>query len=417
MTKKTTVILLGTLMLAAMTLALIPTTRDGIHWLWASHLDDAGSYESYLRAWPDGRHAIDAKKRFDECSWANALGANKVQMFDLYLQSHPEGTHAKEAKDRIESLHWQEATQAQSVQGFEQYLRLYSEGTYAKEAKDRIESLRWQEATQTRSVQGFERYLTFYPEGLHAAEARDMIESLHWQEAMETQSVQGFERYLRQHADGKNATEARSKAEELTWAAACAPNTIRALRIYSSAYPKGRFTEEALKRQAAMSKDEKLFAEAIKKGTPSAVKAFLWDYPGHRREADARKVLKRIAKAVVVVEYPKEVEATTSPYSNVESPFWPLKVLFKETGGETGYKLTAGNDYYYARGRTYYGSGGASVKVAPGGTTEWKTWWSSGSHNLCNGRREQVWKGEDDLGNPIQVKITVRGIHSNCPKK
>lgn len=69
------------------------------------------------------------------------------------------------------------------------------------------------------------------------------------------------------------------------------------------------------------------------------------------------------------------------------------------------------------RGRTYHGSGGSSVTVAPGGTTKEDTWWSSGDHDLCNGRREEVWTGEDNLGNPIKVKVIVKGIHSNCPKK
>jgi hypothetical protein len=42
-----------------------PRPRDDIHWQWASLWDEKASYESYLEAWPQGRHAVEASARCD----------------------------------------------------------------------------------------------------------------------------------------------------------------------------------------------------------------------------------------------------------------------------------------------------------------------------------------------------------------
>ena len=39
--KKSIGVILGILIVAAALLAIIPSTRDEIHWQWASHTDDA----------------------------------------------------------------------------------------------------------------------------------------------------------------------------------------------------------------------------------------------------------------------------------------------------------------------------------------------------------------------------------------
>ena len=113
--KKAIGLAIGVTILAALVLAIIPTTRDEIHWQWASHKDEAASYESYIETWPTGRYATEAQARhdeyateaqarYDELSWARAQTANTVEGFEEYLELHPEGKHAAEARDRIEDL-------------------------------------------------------------------------------------------------------------------------------------------------------------------------------------------------------------------------------------------------------------------------------------------------------------------------
>lgn len=170
-----------------------------------------------------------------------------------------------------------------------------------------------------------------------------------------------------------------------------------------------------------LSQEEKDYRAAKNEDWYSAYEDYIKKYPNG---TNVQKAMERIAwlkanKAVVEVDYPKEVEATTSPYRNVESPFWPLTITFKEKGGKTGYKLTEGPDYYRASGGAWCGYGGKTVKVRPCGETREISWWSSVSHNLCNGTREVTWSGEDAGGNPISIEVVVKSLHKGCtgPKK
>jgi hypothetical protein len=88
----------------AVTLAIVPTTRDEIHWLWSSRQDDTASYESYVKTWPHGRHAAEAMRLYDERSWNDAVATNTIRGFERYLQIPAEGRHFGEARDNIESL-------------------------------------------------------------------------------------------------------------------------------------------------------------------------------------------------------------------------------------------------------------------------------------------------------------------------
>ncbi len=165
---------IGVIVVAALALAIIPTTRDEIHWQWASRKDETASYKSYVNAWPTGRHAREGKTRYDEHGWAEASTANTVQGFERYVQLHPDSKHVAEAKDSIESLHWQEATTANTVQGFERYEQLYPEGLHLAEARGRIDTLHWQEADGKGTIRALRSYLSTHPGGLHTADAETM---------------------------------------------------------------------------------------------------------------------------------------------------------------------------------------------------------------------------------------------------
>ncbi len=61
--KKALVVTISMLVVLALALAIIPTTRDQLYWYWASHTDETARYEAYLKTWPAGRHAADAQVR------------------------------------------------------------------------------------------------------------------------------------------------------------------------------------------------------------------------------------------------------------------------------------------------------------------------------------------------------------------
>ena len=140
--KKTIVAILGVLAVVGLALAIIPTTRDEIHWHWASHENETTSYQSYVKAWPEGRHAVEARTLYDEHGWVEAETANTVQGFERYVQLHGEGKHVAEAKDNIESLHWQEAATANTIRIYRSYVATHPHGRFVQQAKTKAFALR-----------------------------------------------------------------------------------------------------------------------------------------------------------------------------------------------------------------------------------------------------------------------------------
>jgi hypothetical protein len=257
--KRTIGITFGLLAVVAPALAIIPTTRDEIHWRWVARQDQAAGYRSYVKTWPDGRHAMEAQMRCDEHAWANAQAVNTVEGYERYRRVHREGRHTAEARNRVDALHWQQATAADTVEAFELYLQLHGEGRHAAEAHDHIDALHWQQATATNTVEGFEHYLRLHPEGKHAAQARDNIDSRHWQEAVTA-------------------------------------HTIRSYQDYCRVLPQGQHVQEAGSRAAALKTDRTPFAAAMKTATVASLQQFLEDFPGHQEEGSIRQAIKDLSE-------------------------------------------------------------------------------------------------------------------------
>ncbi len=78
----------------------------------------AASYEKYLQTFPKGRHFQEAQKRMEnlqnsvqleskikeDVAFETSAAANTIDSYNDYLKQYPKGTHADEAKSRIEIL-------------------------------------------------------------------------------------------------------------------------------------------------------------------------------------------------------------------------------------------------------------------------------------------------------------------------
>ncbi len=251
-------VLVGLVLITAVAVLAVPPVRDEVEWRVATAQDTLESYDAYLNSWADGAHAADARQAIHDIRWEAARAAGSVPGFETYLRDEPEGTHAAEARRAIDDLRWQEAIAAQTVADFNRYLRDQPEGAHAAEARRAIEELRWQEAIAARSLAGYEAYLRSYPDGIHVTQAREAIEDLHWHEA-----------------EG--------------------PNIVVSYQAYLVLYPSGRFAPEAEARITSLRADDGVFEAAVVEGTLEAVESFLAQFPGHRREAEARAILRDLA--------------------------------------------------------------------------------------------------------------------------
>ena len=335
--------------------------RDGLYWRIASRKDSPSSYARYLQYFPNGSHAAEARERYDERSWQEAVrdgeingigrlrqymetfpsgkhadeaaakiedlhwqeatAGNTVKSYQLYLATHPGGKHADEAAAKIEDLHWQEATAGNTVESYQLYLATHPGGKHADEAAAMIEDLHWQEATAGNTVESYQLYLDTHPGGKHADEAAAMIEDLHWQEATAGNTVESYQLYLDTHPGGKHADEAAAKIEDLHWQEATAGNTVKSYQLYLDNYPTGRFGPEAQAKQESLRSDDTRYVAAQKTGTLPAFKGFLEDFPGHKREADVRAALREIEEGRDITDLLKEekveIETQGSGIQNV----------------------------------------------------------------------------------------------------
>jgi len=97
------------------------------------------------------------------------------------------------------------------------------------------------------------------------------------------------ERLLQAETEGS-----RGAVEQLRWADAKSADTLAAYRIYLERYPDGRYAQDARTRQAALLCDAAPFALTSQEGTREALERFLQEYPGHRREREARELLRSL---------------------------------------------------------------------------------------------------------------------------
>jgi hypothetical protein len=186
---------------------------------------------------------------------------------------------------------WQAAEEANTVAAFEEYLQEHPDGKYVTEAREGLDELHWHEAEGTNTVEAFEEYLEEHPDGKYVTEAREGLEELHWHEAEGTNTAEAFGEYLQDHPDGKYAVQAREHIDDLDWQEAQAANTIAAYRQYLASHPAGKFVAQAEEAIASLINDESRFLAAQELGTRKAYEGFLVEFPGHVREADARRAL------------------------------------------------------------------------------------------------------------------------------
>jgi hypothetical protein len=139
-------------------------------------------------------------------------------------------------------------------------------------------------------------------------------DEIQWRWTSHGGETAGYESYLKAWPDGRHAAEAREAVDSLHWRAAESDNTIRSYAAYASAHPRGRFVPHAQTKMTALRADPAPFDAALRTASEKSLTAFVTDYPGHRREADARQALRDITVGQDVVDLleKKAIELTAS---------------------------------------------------------------------------------------------------------
>jgi hypothetical protein len=308
--------IIGVAVLILIGVGLLPPTRDALKWHFASSGDKTQDYAEYLAAWPDGRHAAEARSRYDERSWADAQAGKTLESYRHYEQTHPSGTHLAEARTRIEDLTWQQSTNTDSIQSLEAYLKSYDTGRFAAAARTRIEDLAWQQSTNANTVQSVEAYLKSYNTGRFAAAARTRIEDLTWQQSTNANTIRSLRTYAQTYPQGRFLAESQTRQEALRLDE----------RPFTTALSRGsdvdplqgrklsdRTTEEQKNRMRQFAASSPAYQEKVRSGIEAALKEFLTEFPGHTKEAEAQQALKDMSEGRDIVDLvnEKKIEVQT----------------------------------------------------------------------------------------------------------
>ena len=190
------------------------------------------AYTEYLRKYPDGAHAGDARSWLDEAAWSEAKKAGTVEGYNGYLAAHGSGAHASEARERMDILVWAKVQGEGTGEAYAEYLKRYPNGAHAGDARSWLDEAAWSEAKKAGTVEGYRGYLATPGSGAHASEAREQLrrlDQLDWLRAESTRTVAGYKEYLERHpeteryellyAQLKVLGEGEANAEMRSWAA------------------------------------------------------------------------------------------------------------------------------------------------------------------------------------------------------
>ena len=176
----------------------------------------------------------------DDAAWVKALEKDTLAGYREYLEAFPEGKHADDAKAEIAAYDdkaWARAQERDTIAGYEEYIKEWPEGQYVEQARDRIKQIK--DAAEAARKAAAEKV---------AAEARA------WELAAQTNTVESYQTYLSQHPGGPNAPEAQNRIDRLqanaadlnAWNAAKAAHTAGAYQQYLTSFPQGAFAAQAI---------------------------------------------------------------------------------------------------------------------------------------------------------------------------
>lgn len=234
-------------------------------WSAAQELDTEGAYISYLRQYPTGRYAPQARAAFEAlrdplriaAEEEAALGLTRTARRDIqsdltvlgFDTNGIDGIFGNGTRSAIRQ--WQATVgleqtghvTAASLRQLGSEADLRREEIEAQEAIRRAERERqdrafWVATGQGGDEAGLQAYLNRYPEGLFAAIASERLAALRGA-----------------------AAEAAEAEEEAAWVFATRQDSVRGYRGYLNAYPEGRHAREARNRIAELRGEPQPFPE------------------------------------------------------------------------------------------------------------------------------------------------------------
>jgi len=276
---------------------------------------DTGLRE-FLKAWPDGRHHLEAeirlvglKQRLAEEAYAEAVAADTYVAFRDFLARFPAAAQADPAREALaERLSFETAAAAESEDAWDDYLSKWSgdaHATAARASKDAItarEEEAFRAAIHAKTSAAWEVFLERYGEGRRGARAeRNRREAIAFEEAR-GEGRAALDAFVRSHPDGLLIKDARRLLRHLAdtddFVHARSLDKAAAWHLYLTTHPAGAHVSEARARLTAI--EDAAFAALMASKNPAAATAFLNDFPDSPRRQQVRRLIEKQAEGKAV---------------------------------------------------------------------------------------------------------------------
>ena len=178
-------------------------------------------WKAYLKSYPTGECAEEAKAALDKAACETAEKRNSIKGWKEYLKEFPNGKCKAKAKAVFDEKSCKVAQKKNSIEGWKEYLEEYPDGECADKANNFIENHETQEKEACKKVNSIKNekdlakhlrnYLQQYPEGQCAAKARKKLDTITCKEAKKEDTLEGWENYLNEYPNGKCSAEAKQQ--------------------------------------------------------------------------------------------------------------------------------------------------------------------------------------------------------------
>ena len=178
-------------------------------------------WRAYLKTYPKGECAHEAKRELDKIACETAEERNSSDGWKEYLKEFPNGKCKTEAKTVFDKESCKVAKKKNSVEGWEEYLEEYPDGECADKANNFIEDEMGKEnelcqkadkiKNEKDLTKHLRNYLKQYPEGMCAEKALRKLDAISCNQAKKENSIKGWENYLNEYHDGKCSVEAKQQ--------------------------------------------------------------------------------------------------------------------------------------------------------------------------------------------------------------
>ncbi|MCU1347093.1 MAG: hypothetical protein JWO56_123, partial [Acidobacteria bacterium] len=282
----------------------------------ASRAESDTGLREFLKAWPDGRHHLEAeirlvalKQQLAEKAHAAAIAADTYVAFRDFLARFPAAAQSDAARHALaERLAFETAAAAESEDAWDDYLAKWNDDPHAPAARGLRNAIAAREeeafraAASEKTAAAWEAFLERYGDGRRGARAeRNRREALAFEHARE-EGRAALDAFVRAHSDGLLIKDARRLLRHLAdtddFVHARSLDKAAAWQLYLTSHPAGAHVGEARARLTAI--EDAAFAALMASKSPAAGTAFLNDFPDSPRRQQVLRLIEKQAEGKAV---------------------------------------------------------------------------------------------------------------------